>query len=380
MEKNVFFKFLILILFFNILINFTLSKEIDISKFSLEQKISQMLILGFRGTSINTNSEMFKFFREYSVGGIILFDKDIPDKKNIRNIENPKKLKKLIKNLNKINTINPFISIDQEGGKVSRLKKVNGFKKIPEFSQEFLGEVNSINFTKHCARNVAFVLKKLGINMIYAPCTDVNINPKSPIIGNVGRSFSSDPKITSIHSKILIDTYRENKIIPVIKHFPGHGSSKTDTHLNISNVSKTYNKEKELFPYKYLINLDIIDAIMTAHIYNDIFDKQYPATMSKKTLDFLRKDLNYNGLIISDDMMMKGITLNYSLENSLEKAINAGVNIFIFSNNNDIYDDEIGYKIINIVKKLINNKKVKIETINNSFKKIIKLKQKYKII
>lgn len=338
----------------------------------LREKISQMLIIGFRGMELSPKNEIYDLIAKEKIGGVILFDYDVPSKKAKRNIENPDQLRTLCAEMQKLGNNRLFISIDQEGGKVSRLKEKYGFP--PSVSQQFLGDNNNPLITKEWASRSASNLKSLGINLNFTPSVDVNTNPDCPIIGKLERSFGEDVEQVVKHAKIVIEEHNKQGIITTIKHFPGHGSSKADTHKGISDITNTYDP-KELVPFKELIEEGYVDVVMTSHVFNANFDDQYPSTMSYNTLtNMLKVQMGFKGIIVSDDMAMGAIAKEYDLETCLEKAINAGVDMFIFSNNGDKYDKEIGYKAIETIFQLVKQGRVDKSKINNSYSKILKLK------
>jgi beta-N-acetylhexosaminidase len=349
-------------------------KAQDYSKEDLElrKKIAQMLIIGFREAELTTKSPIYNLITKEKIGGVILFDYDVPSKKAKRNIENPDQLRKLCTELQKAGNNSLFISIDQEGGKVSRLKEQYGF--APSVSQQYLGDNNKKSISREWASRTATTLKSLGINLNFTPSVDLNINPDCPIIGKLERSFSDKPQVVIDNAKIVIEEHRKKGILTSIKHFPGHGSSASDTHKGIADVTNTYSEE-ELIPFKVLIEEGMVDMVMSSHVFNSNFDENYPATMSYNTLtNKLRVQMNYDGIIISDDMAMGAIAKEYDLTTCLEKAINAGVDMFIFSNNGEKYDKEIGYKAIDTIFRLVKQGKVKEKSINNSYARIQKLK------
>lgn len=351
----------------------------DYSKDDIElrKKIAQMLIIGFRGMELKTSDPIYKLITKERIGGVILFDYDVPSKKAVRNIESPDQLRKLCSDLQKASNNTLFISIDQEGGKVSRLKEKYGFP--PTVSQAYLGENDSQKITSEWAARTAFTLKSLGINLNFAPSVDVNINPDCPIIGKLERSFSDNPEKVVKHAKIIIEEHNKLGIATSIKHFPGHGSSTSDTHMGIVEVTNTYNIN-EIIPFKDLIKQGVVDMVMTSHVFNSNFDDKYPATMSYNTLtNMLRVQMDYRGIIVSDDMAMGAIAKQYDLKTCLEKAINAGVDMFIFSNNIEKYDDSIGYKAIDTIFDLIKEGKVSEKKIIDSYVKIEKLKSKMEL-
>jgi len=350
-------------------------KEIDEE---LKEKIGQMIIIGFRGTEVSENSPIVMAIKELNLGGVILFDYDVPSKSFPRNILTPEQIKKLISDLQKFSSIPLFIAVDAEGGKINRLKENYGFLKIP--SHKELGKINDLNFTKQEISKLSKQLKDLGFNVNFAPVVDLNINPQNPIIGKLGRSFSSDPEIVFSHAKVFIKAHVENRVIPIVKHFPGHGSSFSDSHLEMVDVTNSW-KEDELIPYKKLKNENLLFGVMVGHIFNKKIDKDYPATLSLKFLqEILRKEIGFNGVIISDDLQMGAIKKHYSLEDAIIKAINAGCDVLLFSNNIEEYDENLPYKVFDIIFQAVKEGKISKERIFEAFERVINLKKEIGII
>ena len=343
---------------------------------SLSFKIGQMLMIGFRGSSVAEAPEIAEDIAERHIGGVVLFDYDVPSKSPSRNISSPEQLSQLTQELQKLSAIPLFIAIDQEGGKVSRLKPARGFPV--SMSAEHLGLLNNPDSTSAAAGETARTLKAMHIGMNLAPVADLNTNPDNPVIGKLQRSFSSDPAMVSRHIKLVCNAYRDEGIIPTLKHFPGHGSSTTDTHLDFTDITASWS-EKELEPYRYMIASGYRDAIMTAHVFNGKIDSLYPATLSKATIDrLLREKLGFKGVIISDDMQMRSIADHYGLETAIELAIDAGVDLLIFGNNT-VYDPAIASKATNIIHSLVARKIITPERIDLSWHRIMKLKQQYQL-
>jgi len=362
------FNFVIIFLFF---LNTSNAQN---SEITLEEKIGQMIMIGFRGYDIHFYNQIAKDIKNKKIGGVILFDYDIQEKQYKRNIKNPKQLHKLTKKLQKFSKTPLFIAVDQEGGRVNRLKYKYGFPKT--ISPQKLGEKNNLEFTYNQADKISFILGLEGINLNFAPVVDVNVNPSNPVIGKLGRSFSKNPYTVYRHSKQFIKAHNNNNILTAIKHFPGHGSSKQDSHLGFVDITNTWSYN-ELIPYKQLIQDDLINVIMTAHVFNKKLDDKYPATLSFSVItELLRDGLKYNGVIISDDMQMKAIANNYGLEEAIVKSINAGVDILLFGNNLK-YDPEIAQKIHNIIFKKIKSGEISEDRINESYERIMKLKEKF---
>jgi beta-N-acetylhexosaminidase len=353
------------------------STEIEQAGPTLDQMIGEMIILGFRGTEVDGSSGIVEYINKYNIGGVILFDYDVPSKSFPRNILDPYQTKELIEDLKKFTRSDLLIAVDAEGGYVNRLKAEYGF--VPIKSAQEMGEDNPDDTFLEISP-LAMKLDSLGFNLNFAPVVDVNLNKENPVIGNQERSFSDDPVKVYEHAGSFIDAMHKYDIITAIKHFPGHGSSTEDSHLGLVDITDTYNEEAELFPYRKLIEDGKADIVMTAHIMNTDIDPDNPATLSSIFLqDILRGELNYEGIIVSDDMQMGAIVTNFGFEEAIVKAINAGCDLLIFSNNGPRYEDDIAQKSFEAIKEAVRNGKITEEEINNCYTRIKELKEKFGI-
>lgn len=341
----------------------------------LDTMIGQMLIVGFKGHSLSENNPIVNDIKNNGIGGVILFDKDYISREK-RNIIDAKQVKFLTSKLQSVSKVRLFICIDQEGGKVSRLKQENGF---PIFrSANDLGKINNKDITKNEADRTGRLLKELGINFDFAPVVDINSNKLNPVIARYDRSFSPDPAVVTEHALAFIQGLHQQNIISCIKHFPGHGSSIHDSHYGFVDVTDTW-KPIELKPFTKIIESHTCDSIMIGHLYNKNLDNLYPASLSQKTVTgILRKRLMFNGVIISDDLQMKAITDKYMLKQSICLSINAGVDILLFCNNIS-YDPNITEKVKHVIHELIDENKISLSRIKESYMRITSLKEKMKI-
>lgn len=335
------------------------------SEEEIKKLIGRTVIIGFEGDELTNNHHLISDIKKYNLGGIILFDKYYKSKKK-KNIKNPKQLKKLISDIQRFSNYKMFISIDQEGGWVSRLNKKNGFIQTPKAS---LISKKSINFAKKTYGNLASELSTQGINLNFAPVVDLAINKQNKVIVYQGRSFSKNPADVIKYSKVFIEEMNKKNVLSVLKHFPGHGSSLGDSHEGFVDITKTWSK-KELIPYKELINNNYAKIIMTAHVYNKNLDKNNPSTLSYNiNTSMLRNQMKFKGIVISDDLQMKAITKHYTLKETLTLAINSGVNILLFGNHID--NKSIKLKtIVNTIYKQIQEGKIKLSSIIESNKLI----------
>lgn len=338
---------------------------------SLDEMISQMVMVGFSGTDVKDKwvEQIGKEIRQEQIGGVILFK---------RNISSPKQLKKLTTYLQSQNKLSYplFIGVDQEGGKVQRLNKSNGFEDY--LSAQELAQNKTLQKASKEYEKLSNELHKYGFNLNFAPVVDLNINPKSPVIGAKQRSYSSAEEIVYAYSNIFIEKMHQAHLLSVLKHFPGHGSATSDSHKGFTDISKTW-KYKELKPYFDFIARKKVDMIMVGHLTNQNFDKKYPATLSKKIIQgILRQQLHFQGVVISDDMQMGAIKKNFSMQDSIVKSINAGVDIVLFSTY--FYEKSNIVKTFHIlVKDAVKKGKISKTRIEQSYKRIIRLKKSLRL-
>ena len=365
---------IIFLLVISMILPTTLAQTNNDKDQELKIKVAQMLLIGFRGTVITADSYIVRVMKDINIGGVVLFDYDVPSQSFPRNILNPEQTKKLIMNL-KIYAQTPLlIAVDAEGGRVNRLKDRYGFFDIP--SAQEMGK-KSPEASRATYEKLAQQLSDLGFNTNFAPVVDLNLNPKNPIIGGLERSFSEDPQTVIRYALMFIDVHHEKRIITTLKHFPGHGSSLHDSHLNMVDVTRSYQKE-ELHPFKELIKKGYADLIMTAHIMNTQTDPNYPATLSHHFIqELLRDDLGFTGVVISDDMQMGAIRENYGFSAAIIRSINAGCNIITISNNGKSYDETAVYRAHSTIIQAVKTGMIPIQKINNSYEKIQGLKKKY---
>ena len=295
----------------------------------LKKMIGRMLIVGFDGESVDENSKIVSQIQKYELGGVILFDRHFYDRTKTKNISSPQQLSTLASSLKSFAKKPLIVSVDQEGGKVARLKPAYGFDATP--SAKVVSEMDEY-MTKHVYNSLAKTLKNSGINCDFAPVVDLAVNPQNSVIVGLNRSYGSDSKEVAKYAKIFINSLKNEHILSVAKHFPGHGSSLGDSHEGFVDVSKTWS-EVELEPYKELINSDMISMIMTAHVFNSQLDEKYPATLSHNVnTKLLRDKLRFNGVIVSDDLQMGAILKHYSLKEIVALSINSGVDMLLFGN------------------------------------------------
>lgn len=334
--------------------------KVMIEDMTLEEKIGQLLIVGLEGTHISERD--IAQMDTNKVGGFILFS---------RNIENKSQVIELLNSLksNNNNEIPLFLSVDEEGGIVSRLKNI--YKNLPNAA--VLGKMDDEQLSFDYGEVQGLKLKSLGFNLNFAPVMDINSNPDNPVIGN--RAFGSAPEVVLIHGRAVSKGMEGQGIIPAIKHFPGHGDTKTDSHLSLPVVDKSYEEimKMELVPFKEMS--DEAEMIMIGHLLFPKIDSEYPATMSSNIINgILREDFGYDRVIVTDDMTMGAIVQNYSIEDAAVKFLSAGGDILLVCHGEENPDIIIGR-----IKEAIQSDELSMEDIEEKVYRILTLKDKYNI-
>jgi beta-N-acetylhexosaminidase len=331
----------------------------------LKRLAGQMLLVGFRGAEPSDENgqplPILSQVAELNLGGVILFDRDaalgIPD----RNIKSPEQVQRLTSALSLAATnagLPPlFIAVDQEGGRVQRLKPANGFPDSPaaaELCPEAPQAQSAADSAPALTAGAATgrMLREAGFNLDFAPVCDVNVNPDNPVIGKIGRSFSADPKQAAACAGAFAQGLQGQGVLTAAKHFPGHGSSTSDSHLGFTDVSATWT-EAELQPFVELIRAGLADMVMTAHVFNTRLDTKHPATLSRPVITgLLRKKLSYTGVVVTDDLQMRAVASRYGFKEALGLAVNAGADILLIGNNLE-YDENIAPKALDLLMELV---------------------------
>lgn len=341
----------------------------------LRRQVGQMIVAGFRG--FDATGEIADAVQRLGIGGVIYFDRDVPTATNKRNIQSPEQLRKLSADLQRLaaESGHPklLITIDQEGGRVNRLKPAYGFPASVSAAQQ--GRMNHADTTRKWASLAAETCRKAGINVDFAPCTDVNVNPQCPVIGALGRSFSADTAVVTEQARIWVNALHERGILTSLKHFPGHGSSRADSHLGLVDITQTWQRDKELAPYRALIGDGYADFVMVGHLLHRGVDAEYPASLSRRWItEVLRGELGYKGLVITDDLNMGAIVDHYSLERALELAVNAGVDMIITGNNGRAFEPDLTQRTFDLICRLVRQGRIPRERIAEAYGRIMALK------
>ena len=340
----------------------------------LEKNIGQLFLLGFPGETISENHPIVADIQERNLGGVILFERFLAQNLACNNIITATQVKHLTTLLHNLAGRQLLIGVDQEGGRVCRFTAGRGFPVSAAAAE--LGDRDDILLTGIHSRAAAMLLRELGVNLNLAPVVDLNTYQENPIIGLLGRSFSADTEKVVRHAEAWITAHHSQNILTCLKHFPGHGSSRHDSHCGFVDISETWGKE-ELNPFVKLIRRGCADTIMTGHLYNSHLDPEYPATLSRHTItEILRNRLKFTGVIMTDDLQMKAITDRYGLEDAVCLAFAAGIDMVVIGNNLD-YDPEILQKVIRAVTRKVKSGALKEEVLVAAYGRVQRLKKKH---
>ena len=330
-----------------------------LNQMSIDEKIGQLVILGIEGYRMDERAKAI--IQENSVGGVILFG---------RNVENSQQLLSLINALKAANAdkIPLFLSVDEEGGIVSRLPKE--LNKLP--TSRRVGDKNNEEAAYKIGEAIGEAVKSFGYNMNFAPVLDINSNPQNPVIGD--RSYGPNAAVVSNIGVGVMKGLQRRGVIPVVKHFPGHGDTAVDSHISLPVVNKTLEAlmGMELIPFTEAIKQGA-EAVMVAHIQYNKIDSEKPATLSKTILtDILRKQLGFDGVIITDDLTMGAIVENHGIGEAAITSINAGSDILLVC-----HGYENGDKVLQALKGAVEEGIISETRLDESVYRILSLKLKY---
>ncbi|WP_028610905.1 beta-N-acetylhexosaminidase [Paenibacillus harenae] len=333
-----------------------------ISEMSVDEKIGQMVLVGLEGTTLQSDAK--EMIERYRVGGFILY------KDNIDNASQTVSLLNQLKEANAANKAPLWLSLDQEGGKVNRMPEQ--LKELP--TARAIGKVNNSEYTKRIGQAIGEELQAFGFNMDFAPVLDINSNPDNPVIGN--RSFGADPDTVTQHGLEMMRAIQSKDVAAVVKHFPGHGDTSVDSHLELPVVTKSLSELKsfELLPFIEAVREDA-DAVMIAHLLIPKIDNKYPASLSGKVItDLLRDELAYDGVVITDDMTMGGITKHFGMGEAAVLTVQAGSDILLIG-----HEHSMQVEVLQALKKGVEEGALTEDRLDQSVYRILKLKQKYHI-
>ena len=329
--------------------------EYQLNKLSLNEKIAQMLIVSYNNDVVDDNLK--SILENNKPGGFILFNNNITDYD---------KTIKFVNDIKNTSDIPMFIAIDQEGGSVQKFNSLKDYDVTQIPSMKELGKKNDSHIAYEVGTVIAEELRVIGVNVNFAPVIDVIENENDSYIGD--RSLSFDKDIVSKLGISLAHGMYDKGIIPVFKHFPGHGSTKDDSHYYLPVITKSKEEliNTDLVPFINAIN-DGAKMIMIGHLAIPKIDGKTPASLSKVLInDLLKDELKYNGLVITDALNMKALTDNYTEQEIYEKTINAGVDILLMPKSSS--------SAIKLINDSIKNKKITEDRIDESVRKILTLK------
>ena len=343
---------------------------------TIEQLVGQIIIAGFRGKTLEKDSDISKYITDLNIGGVILYDEDLEiGGDGTRNIGSPNQVKDLVSQLQDLSEQSLMISVDQEGGKDHRLKSVYGIEETT--SWQHIGVLNDPLMTEQFAKTMASTLSDMGINLNFAPVLDLD-HGQDTVISDSERAFSTDPQKVIEHSRIFIEQHKIKEIITCGKHFPGLGSASGDTHEGFTDISDTWSV-KDLIPFDEMIQSGDLDMVMVSHAFDTKLDPEYPSSLSKKIInDMLRNDLGFSGPVICDDPSMRAISDHYDLHDTFELMLNAGIDLFCLGNNL-IYDPDYIPRSIDVICDLIHSGKITEKRITESIDRINAIKKRYNI-
>lgn len=335
--------------------NLTIDEKVDkiVASMSKTEKIGQMVMIGIQGTKVDDNS--LYMLHQFHMGGVILFD---------RNMESPEQVKQLTSDLQSQSNekVPLFIGIDEEGGDVVRMAE----KLTPPPSQKEIGATGDIEQAKIWAIKTAKSLKDMGINVNFAPVADVGSNDK--------RSYSTDTNTVIDFVRAATKGYQQENIIYSLKHFPGIGKGKVDSHIDSSSidVAKEVLMTEDILPFKTIINENKPEDyfILVSHLKYPALDEEYPASLSSKIMiDLLRNELGYKGIIITDDMEMGAVANHNDFRSIGVNAVKAGADIVLVCHEYE-HQQEVYLGLLDAV----NSGEISQERIDESIKRIIKVK------
>lgn len=332
------------------------------SQMTLDEKLGQMIFAGIDDYTMNEAAR--KLIVTDHVGGIILYKPNVKDTKQLVSLVNE------LKKANGGNKLPLWLGVDEEGGRVTRLP--DEIIKTP--TSQTIGQKGKTQLARSIGQLLGKELNAYGLNMDFAPDLDINSNPKNPVIGD--RSFGSNASIVSSYGIPMMNGIQEMKVVPVVKHFPGHGDTSVDSHIGLPIVQNDLNRLRtvELLPFKEAIK-NQADAIMVAHILLPKIDAKYPASMSKTIMtDLLRKELGFQGLIMTDDMTMGAIAENYEMGEAAVKSVLAGSNVVMVG-----HDPLKAEAVLTALRTAVQSGRIPMDVIDQSVAQVAKLKQKYQI-
>jgi beta-N-acetylhexosaminidase len=333
---------------------------------TLEEKIAGLMVVGFRGADLADAGWVRTALARGGLGGVILFDRDQLTGGS-RNVISPTQVKKLTAELRQARAGRAVIvSVDQEGGIVTRLGPSHGYPAVA--SEATVGGL-SASATRTWATAVATTLAANGFTLNFAPVVDLDVNPDSPAIGALDRSFSAEPDVVVAKATIEIDAHRAAGVRTTLKHFPGIGSSTTNTDFGVADVTDTWTRS-ELEPFRRLIAAGEVDLVMAGHVVNGQLDPDRPASLSKPIVtDLLRGELGWDGVVVTDDLQAAAITKAFGRDEAVLLALEAGNDLLLFANQ-QTYDAKIVSRVVGIVAAAVGSGRIPAARIDEAYGRV----------
>lgn len=325
---------------------------------TLEEKVGQLVVIGLEGTAPDATAQ--RLLEQYHVGGFIFFGD------NIESVDQTLELTGRLKQLNGDHPVPLWLSLDEEGGRVSRLPPELG--RLPSSGK--LGQTNDSKLAADAGTHIAKLMKALGMNLVYTPVLDINSNPDNPVIGD--RSFGSESERVSQLGLAQMKAIREEGVIPVVKHFPGHGDTAVDSHTGLPVITHSWERLKstELVPFQKAIEQGA-EMVMVAHLLMTSIDPDTPASLSRHVIhDLLRKEMEYDGVIITDDLTMGAITeAGYDIGDAAVQSILAGCNIVLVG-----HDYKLEEAVLKSLLEAVQQGEISEEVLDERVKAVLQLK------
>jgi beta-N-acetylhexosaminidase len=339
----------------------------------LDRMVGQMIMVGFPGSTERERGVAVARdeLAQGTIGGVVLF----PD-----NIRGPRQLRNLTAYLaNAKSELVPLIAVDQEGGQVQRLTRRKGYVYFPSARDVALRpKLKTPEGAFHLYAVMAKELAHAGINVNFGPVVDLDANPRNPVIGRRKRSFGADPKAVTDFARAFIRAHHAANVATAAKHFPGHGSSTSDSHKVLPDISRSW-REQELAPYIALSREGLLDMVMVGHLYHPRFSngEKVPASLSARAVSALRSKgwIGFNGVVVSDDMEMGAVRKAYSLEDRIVMAINAGTDMVVYANVKT-QDPDIGRRIHDIIVAAVREGRIPRARIEQAYGRVLMLKRR----
>lgn len=336
---------------------------------SVEEMAGAMIMVGFHGTE--APQSVMSAVAAGRLGGVILFDRSPGRKGELYNIQSPEQVRNMVASLQKAAPRMLLVAVDQEGGKVRRLKPERGFHPLP--AAEVMGRMNAKE-VRELGFQAGREMASLGINVNLAPVADLRRSTDSPGLGNAGRLFGSDSSQVTRQALAFADGLYRAGVLPALKHFPGLGSAGKDSHHELPDITKSWNQE-ELLPYVEAFRRGWPGMVLVAHVYHRELDAMLPSSLSPSVVDsLLRRRLGWDGVVISDDLQMGAVAKGRSLEERVRLALLAGNDILLFGNNLS-YDPLLHEKVFQAVMDLVKEGAVTPERLKTSWTRIEKMKR-----